>query len=104
MSKTPPSGPPAHPPAPHVLTGELARVRVAIARAKDDLAQDRMPDLADLRSMVAGVCATALHGAESGGAPDPAKASALEALLAELEVLEDEVRKFRDRLAKQGRG
>jgi len=101
MSKPPPSGPPA----PHVLAGELGRVRVAIARAKDDLAQDRMPDLADLRSMVAGVCATALHGAESGGAGvDPAQASALEALLAELEVLEDEVRKFRDRLAKQGRG
>lgn len=95
--------PPSGPPAPHVLAGELARVRVAVARAKDDLAQDRMPDLGDLRSMVAGVCATALHGAGSGGGADPAQASALEALLAELDILEDEVRKFRDRLAKSGR-
>jgi hypothetical protein len=95
MSKPVPPGPPA----PHVLAGELARVRVAGARAKDDLAEDRMPDLADLRSLVAGVCATALRSAEPGAAQDPAQASALEALLAELELLEDEVRRFRDRLA-----
>lgn len=103
MTSSDPPKPPLGPPAPHVLAGELARVRVAVARAKDDLAQDRMPDLADLRSLVAGVCATALRGTEPGAGADPAQASALEALLAELDMLEDEVRKFRDRLAQQGR-
>lgn len=96
------SGPPSGPPIPHVLAGELARVRVAVARAKDDLAQGRMPDLADLQSLVAGVCAAVGRSAEPA-ATDPAQASALEGLLAELNSLEDEVRKFRDRLTRPDR-
>jgi hypothetical protein len=81
-----------------VLAGELARVRVAVARAKDDLAQGRMPDLADLQSLVAGVCAAVERGVQPAAAGDPAQAQALESLLAELNALEDEVRKFRDRM------
>ena len=90
--------PPPGPPAPRALAGELARVRVAVARAKDDLAQGRMPVLADLESMVAGVCATVEGSARSGTGTNTAEAEALEALLAELNALEDEIRLFRDRM------
>jgi len=92
--------PPGGPPVPHVLAGELARVRVAVARAKDDLAQGEMPNLADLQSLVAGVCAAAERAVVSraGGGADVGAAQALESLLAELNSLEDEVQKFRERM------
>lgn len=90
--------PPSGPPAPHVLAGELARVRVAVARAKDDLAQGRMPDLADLQSLVAGVCASVERAARPEAGADAGAAQALEGLLAELNALEDEVRKYRARM------
>ena len=118
-----PKPPPSGPPVPHVLAGELARVRVAVARAKDDLAQGRMPVLSDLESMVAGVCATVervvrpdrgasfdgrvtpvgVHShddspARLGAGMNTAEAQALEVLLAELNSLEDEVRLFRARM------
>ena len=80
--------------SPQALAGQLARVRVAVARAKDDLAEGRMPVLSDLETLVAGVCAS-VAGAGTG----IAEAQALEALLAELNSLEDEVRLFRSRLA-----
>lgn len=94
------SGPPSGPPLPHVLAGELARVRVAVARAKDDLAQGRMPDLADLQSLVAGVCAAVERAARPAAGTDAGAAQALESLLAELNALEDEVRMFRDRMGR----
>lgn len=92
--------PPSGPPAPHVLAGELARVRVAVARAKDDLAQGQMPDLADLQSLVAGVCAAIVRPDGSAVTQDAAQASALEGLLVELDTLENEVRKYRDRVGR----
>ena len=92
------SEPPLGPPLPHVLAGELARVRVAVARAKDDLAQGRMPDLADLQSLVAGVCAAVERTARPEAGTDAGAAQALEGLLAELNALEDEVRKYRERI------
>ena len=54
---------PAEPPLPHKLAAELARVRVAVARARDDLAEGRIPNLADLQSLVAGVCAATVEAA-----------------------------------------
>ena len=92
------SVPPSGPPLPHVLAGEMARVRVAVARAKDDLAQGRMPDLADLQSLVAGVCAAVERAAGPAAGTDAGAAQALEGLLAELNALEDEVRKYRERI------
>jgi hypothetical protein len=77
--------------------GQLARVRVAVARAKDDLAEGRMPVLSDLQSLVAGVCAS-VEGAANPGGGNIAQAEALEAVLAELNALENEVRLFRNRL------
>ena len=79
--------------------GQLARVRVAVARAKDDLAEGRMPVLADLETLVAGVCASV-----EGAATNTAQAEALEAVLGELNALEDEVRRFRDRLTQAKNG
>lgn len=101
---------PAEPPLPHKLAAELARVRVAVARAQDDLAEGRIPNLADLQSLVAGVCAATVEAARSapvpGGVPslipDASLAATLETLLAELNALEDEVQKFRDRAAENG--
>lgn len=99
------------PPLPHKLAAELARVRVAVARARDDLAEGRIPNLADLQSLVAGVCAATVEAARPaaipGVAPDiipdiipgASLAATLETLLAELNALEDEVQKFRDRAA-----
>ena len=95
------SGPPfSGPPAPHVLAGELARVRVAVARARDDLAHDRLPELGDLQSLVAGVCATVERAVPTMGKAGVAEVQALEGLLAEITALEDEVRKFRDRMGR----
>ena len=99
---SPADQPPSGPPAPHMLASEMARVRVAVARAKDDLAQGRMPNLKDLQSLVAGVCGSAVQAirsdAAAGGAgPDAGLAATLEALLVELNTLEDEVQKYRAR-------
>lgn len=97
-----PADRPAGPPAPHLLASEMARVRVAVARAKDDLAEGRMPNLQDLQSMVAGVCGSAVQAIRSdaavGAGPDTSLAATLEGLLVELNALEDEVRKYRDRI------
>lgn len=102
---------PAEPPLPHKLAAELARVRVAVARARDDLAEGRIPNLADLQSLVAGVCAATVEAARPaapipgiipGAVPDASLAATLETLLAELNALEDEVQKFRDRAAENG--
>lgn len=106
---------PAEPPLPHKLAAELARVRVAVARARDDLAEGRIPNLADLQSLVAGVCAATVEAARPaapipgvapgiipGAVPDASLAAVLETLLAELNALEDEVQKFRDRAAENG--
>ena len=88
---------PPGPPLPHKLAAELARVRVAVARAKDDLAEGRIPNLADLQSLAAGVCAAAEGAAGPGVAANAAAAATLENLLTELNALEDEIRKFRAR-------
>ena len=93
-------GPPPGPPLPSVLAAELARVRVAVARAKDDLAQGQMPNLADLQSLVGGVCAAVERTARPAAGTNADAAQALESLLAELNALEDEVRKFRDRMGR----
>ncbi len=96
----PPDLPPG-PPLPHMLAAELARVRVAVARAKDDLAHGRMPNLQDLQSLVAGVCGSAVQAIRSDAAasagPDAGLAATLETLLVELNALEDEVQKYRAR-------
>ena len=96
-----PADQPPGPPAPHMLASEMARVRVAVARAKDDLAEGRMPNLQDLQSLVAGVCGSAVQAiradAAVGAGPDSSLAATLETLLGELNALEGEVQKYRDR-------
>ncbi|MBM3565760.1 MAG: hypothetical protein FJX42_06590 [Alphaproteobacteria bacterium] len=83
-------------PVPHVLNAELARVRVAVARARDDIAEGRMPVMSDVQSLVAGVCAVAEQAARAGAA-DAGTAAALEGLMAELNALEQDVRANRDK-------